>query len=621
MSLSVRRLFIRLFAFVLIVMSFIITPVIDTPTLVYADTPIYTVSDPYEDLKKSDGFDEVSLLLKTDITVIDFFEYRDKDVDHPLLVLYVYNPTSATLRNSTDNKVHIRIGGVNVDTSEVEWYRGWNTYKLEYLTSSADGKYVKYMVSLEDSKTINSLFSEFSPGSRYYDISEVKLVRVGDNTPSTYTVGYRYLFSDKDDTVVEKEKYDVIRVDELLPMVYRNIQEDECWSKQINSVAFTLPADVLEEYGNVSEINFEYYKYRTSPIVVSDKRNGMEIHERRNEWVGVYRAGKYDDQSNPMCIYWGDTFYVNVDHPDGYQYNYNNYYINNSGNKQSSIIPSKKEYRKLCYSFCSDYKRAVDYDVSSQALSDWIYSYADTYLAGQEYESLPIKDGKLPVELFEDYNNQKYGYKNVTVFSQEAFTDFGFKWSFSGFRPVMTFDVVVFDTIQQVNNADLSLSDEVLSDKYKINSSYVAELKNLSQNAEKDSEVPIVFHFDVSDYFCSPAYVAGEFGGKNGTENGHCYVAQTDVYLNFTFIDFTFCNGEKVTTLAVSSPVIDIIPPIQHPEVSGCASFDILYWLKMVGAIILLLLVLTLIFKLVRFLGRKDKDKRNRKKYRRNRRK
>lgn len=588
-----KKRIITILMAVLLVLSFVITP-LRSPVEVRAMMPV-VLSDPYEDLKISEGFDESKYADATDITVVDLFEYWENGADIPEYLLYVYNPTERTLKDSTDNSIHIRLGGLDKETEELRWVNHWNTYKLKYLATSENGKYVKYKISNADE--LYSVFSDFIDGSRYYDVSEVKLTRDSENLPYTVRAGlkYKYSLDENGELTVNKESYDVIRVDELVPMVYRKIVEDvyDYPNGQINSVAFSISNEILEEYGAISDIHFEYFKYRTSPIVVSDTRNGLKIHERRDEWVGRYREGGQDDQSNPLGLMWGA--YINdADVGRTAHYGYNGYSIDLWGNKAFwGFDITKKEYRKLCYSFCSGDVKATDYDVSSEELKNWIYSYADTYLSGQEYESVPIKDGKLPAELFENYNDEEYGYKNVIVSADtlKSKDNYAPNW-WEQFWMIDTSYNVEYETIQSVIASDMDMGDSAIAYEYKVNSGYVEDLKELSTNAQKEDKTAIVFHFDVSDYYCSPALVLGEFGGKGGTKN-HAYVAQEDVYLNFNFIDFTFTKNEVSTVLAVSSPVIDITPEIQHPEVPK--PFDFWYWIKLILGIALVVL-LVLIF-------------------------
>jgi len=307
-NVKIRNKIIRILAVVLLVFSFIITPVVNSPRLAYASSiNVVGASDPYEDLKISKGFDESKLENVDDIVVLDMFEYwPSDDAQYPQLLLYVYNPTDSDLKKSTDNRIHIRIGGIDSDTLELNWVRHWNSYKLEYLTTSANDKYVKYMVSDEDTQTIFSLFSEYESGLRYYDISEVKLAKDNNRTPSSYTVGFKYLFEvENGELFCKKEEYNVIRVDNLIPMVYRDIKSGvyNYPSGQINSVAFTLPKDIVEKYGEVSEIHFEYWKYKTSPIVVSDTRDGVNLYQNNDSWVGKKQS---ELSSYYPSIRWGN---------------------------------------------------------------------------------------------------------------------------------------------------------------------------------------------------------------------------------------------------------------------------------------------------------------------------
>ncbi|MBO5224690.1 MAG: hypothetical protein J6C23_09295 [Clostridia bacterium] len=574
---------------VLVLLSFLVSPIHFSAPKVLAEE-----LSPLEELQASEGFDEASLSTKTDITVIDFIEYWADKAELPLYFVYVYNPTDKVLKDSTDNRIHIQTNNSG----------HWNSYKLSYVKATEDGKYVKYVVSepelLYNTHTDNT--------KRYYDVSEVKLMCDNNTTPSTFTVGFRYLFVFGNSGLeVTKEEYDVIRVDTIIPMVYRNIEEKvyDYPKGQINSVAFALPNDILEQYGEVSEIHFEYWRYRTSPIVVSDTRDNVNLHANRYKWVGITsdKLNGYYPQ-----LGWGSKTNGGTATVPKVYYDYT---YNISGN----FTPSGRmgSYDKLTYSFCSEDTRAVDYDVSSDDLSNWVYSYADTYLPGQEYDSIPVKDGRLPAELFEDPYNEKYGYKDVYVKAEtlEYKEQVSPNWWEQFIGTNSTYNDT-FDTIQKVSYGDYnSLSKSVYCDFYKINETYYEKLGTLSQSAGRTGKTAYIFHFDLSDYYTAPCYL-NNVGAVAASDGTHAYVAQTDVFLNFTFIDFTFCKNGVATVLAVSSDVIDIFPPIQHPEVPE--PFDWWALLVKIIAIIVGIIVLVVVLKIVISLfklifGGKDKDK------------
>ncbi|MBO5223514.1 MAG: hypothetical protein J6C23_03275 [Clostridia bacterium] len=610
---------ITVFTSILLLLTFIFSP--SAPLITSYKVFAEGYLSPLEELRGSEGFDEASLLLKTDITVIDMVEYwKDSSTQCPALFVYVYNPTTKKLKDSTDDKIRIRVS--NDDH--------WESYSLDYIQSTDDGKYVKYLV--EKSDILYSLHKDNT--KRYYDVSDIHLVCDNDTTPSSFIVGFKYWFSGsgKGDFNVEKEKYDVIKVEELVPMVYRDIKPD-VWdypNGQINSVMFSLPKTILEEYGAVSEIYLEYYKYRTSPIVVSDDQT--PIHEGRKDWVGRDVGSDGIDSANPLCLTWGD--YIGIDSPldpdtlhDKYyhDYGYNKYFYTALGYPSPLPFEYKKTYNKLSYSFSSGSKNALKYDVSSDELEDWIYGYAEEYLQGQEYETLPVKDDKLPAELFVDMSNTSgYGKidKSIKVGTQKFNVTVKSNW-WEIFSPLFKTIAQDYETVQTIDVSGLGAGgDAVLADKYKINESYVGDLKAFAAAKTLANEQAFVFHFDVSDYYASPARVWGKYQGPIGGTgitsiypSQHVYVAQTDVYLNLSFIDFTFVKDDVATVLAVSSDVIDFFPPIQHPGSTGCADFDLSRMLRIVfGTFLIIVLVVLLwnpiisLFKLI-FAG-KDKPKR-----------
>lgn len=557
---------------ILLFFGFTLSP-IHVPTLkVKADTYL----TPYEELKQSEGFDEASLFFKTDITVIDLMEYwEDEKQEYPALFVYVYNPTDKIIKDSTDNCIRLN----TVDSKHL------NSYKLDYVKSTDDNKYVKYVI--ENSKEVYE--SHPDKNSRYYNVSEIKLVCDNDRTPSTFTVGYKYLYEGKRDLTVSKEKYEVVSVRNLLPMEYRNILKNEYNFPQVNSVAFSIPNHILREYGDVSEIHFDYYRYRTSPIVVTDTRNGFNAHEKRNEWVG--QEVKSVNFSNPMSLVWGKVDHLGGNANDHREYGYNGYTVLTDGSNRIYWDSRYKRVSKLSYSFVApEGVSAANHDVTSEELADWVYSYADTYLVGKEYESIPIKDGRLPAELFEDYKNEKYGYKDVYIRADTLSykeTSFDIWDRLFGIK-----DSVDYKTIIKVESDDVKLSESSFCEKYLINNAYCDKLKSLVSSSQLLDETVVSFRFDVSDYYVSDAQVYGTFGGVRGTF-GHAYVAQTDVFLNFSFIDFTFTKDEQSTILAVSSDVIDFFPSLQHYRGSSCNGADV----RKILAILLVVALIILLWK------------------------
>ena len=85
-----------------------------------------------------------------------------------------------------------------------------------------------------------------------------------------------------------------------------------------------------------------------------------------------------------------------------------------------------------------------------------------------------------------------------------------------------------------------------------------------------------IFHFDVSDYYVSDARLYGSFAGDTprGGSTGHVYIAQTDVFLNLSFIDFTFTKDDTSVVLAVSSETLDFFSPV-NASLSSCNEADV----------------------------------------------
>ncbi len=446
------------------------------------------------------------------------------------LFIYFYNPSGANfLWSDLRNKVTMSFG--NRDS--------YDKYDLQLCSIGGDGAghenlYIKYKVNIPT----DLLRAYAGDGeNRLYVISEFELVTDAAAANATaYKVGGRYTYSGtmvgygtstptlscsvRDQLTLDLECHDV---------VYRSDKNaaDDGLKNQLNSVYFSIPNEILDEYGGVVAAEFGYYEYDSgSCLGVSTNRalavmKGFE-NKKANADAPVFLA-PFTLPSTITHYYW-------------------------SYNTDASVRYHAETI--LSYVFKCDnsreYDAFVDTDVKEQ-FNEWWRLYCqgepEPFFSRQEKPSYTVRylDNRRREDIYEigTFNGN---------WIQQLF-GFGFSgYDFSELAPIVV-----------VEESDLSNIEKNL----KVESYFSDEIRDAYDEAVMEDSSLHLLRFALSDYFSMLTY-CNSAPGDNDDFDG--FVAMEKMYMDFDVLSLTFSKEGKDTIIPVAGSPINVVPDFETPS-------------------------------------------------------
>lgn len=564
------------------------------------------------------------------IQVVSFVEYcysyRMNEADNYGLYVYVYNPAGKRLAlNSPSNKIQMAVK-YDEDGNPSDYHK----FSLQYCDRVESGNYANlfYKYKVIDEKIDGETFIDrVNPLLRRYDVSSIELFSSGDNNAKDYTVGTTYLYSgfaegygpninEPGTLAVASSKIETVSLS-VKHTFYRSETSSlgAGHQNQLDTVYFSVPARLIEEYGKLQRIKAEWYEYKTKEIVVTEN---MEFANAVRDYIGVdvftepNSFGLYpfntdinyglaiDPRSDEISIAsWGWNIGPGYFHVPT-EVLYYLFYVENI-----------EEY--------DPYASVTDIGgVSSNELYNWILRYNKSYESGK----LPIKDGSISADLFEPdiddsrkINNEngviKQGYSyydfdadvdlQVLTSWKDSNPSFWDNWVNFGLGAAFTGGLdeasKTAAPILILKESDLQGTDKEIAERLLFNVNDVASLKKEFNNAvtingvDDEEKVVVLFRFATSDYYSKAAQIMQIGQGFLWSDviiNDQAYIAQESVFLDFDIIQLTFSRDGKETVIPVASDPIDIVNDITPPADTSNEN----NWLALIIAAILVLLII-----------------------------
>lgn len=541
------------------------------------------------------------------------------------IYLYVYNPT--------EREVSTR-SGANVVNMATEYDAEGNPTNYEnvpltVLDCTDNHRFYKFRIT--DSSSIYTranLYARAHDGVRRYDVAGIQLWFLGDqNATDSFTerneksVTYRCTGyaagcdedgSEESTLKIQRDKLESVKLD-----VQKTFWRTETSSlgaghqNQLDTVYFTVPQDLFDEYGELQRIKAEWWEYKTKPIFVT---NNNEFYSGIESVIGVklpwqqiqnnaYRREGYVDPSIQFSF---TTDYENKD-PDRFTWN--------TPHEIGEVVPN--EMQALYYAFytssdISGYDPYADIvesgGVTSNALEEYIFGYNKTFDSGE----LNVKDGKvISADLFEADIDESRKVDNARGKIQRGYSYYDFdvtediqeivSWSdgdpswWDNWNEFGIWDSVFgnipeeegrsFAPIYIPKEEDFDGTPDSISDKLMCQ---ISDVEKLREAYKTEGEVLVLFRFAVTDYFAETGYVYIASGEDKGLHYDQAYMAQESVFLNFDIIQLTFNDSGDMTVIPVVSDPIDIIDPITPPtDFSNEDYWKLVWWLLgiMVGTV------------------------------------
>lgn len=535
--------------------------------------------------------------------IISFIEfcysyYAEKQTDYGLYV-YVYNPQDTAFDMATErNKIQLTYGDK----------QSYSKYTLEFINYSTEagyeGRFWKFKVKLTDSQK-SDILRGLDSNNRIYKVSGIELsVR---NTVTEYPCGQTYTYKGfalgygselaASDTLSCKvdgfEKYLSLDVHSTY---YRPDGSNGSKNKQdtLHSVYFSVPDEIIDEYGEMTAVHATWLNAFTAPIVVTGNK---EFYDAFMEVLGQEKPKTdYGFHSPVEGHYWGGFFI------GGCQYGFNDYVATN-------------ELSKLNYVFYADNGDADTYALPAEALVGDSKSgkkgWFETYTAKYGGEKVISKYSKA---LFEQYDDK---FTDITITDKDSFkltsvTSSQSLWqSFWGTSTTYT-NTYKMSAIQKVtlDDMDKALSSSAFCKEYFVAETDYDELHDYVKQAKAKKETVYLFRYKQSEYFAvelrqgkwKTGFYTEMVGDMNQIRYGrhfsqkdtNAYLCQMWVQLDFDIIDLTFTKDGVDTVIPVIMSPMDIAadgtPPLDTTK-------DGLAWWKIVLGLILFLVIFFLLLK------------------------
>ena len=552
-------------------------------TNVWDDLKSSTVNGKAFDITKY-PFDE-----SNEIQIISFIEYcysfRANERGNYGLYIYVYNPKALNLsENSKSNKIQM---AVSYDENGVPIR--YEKFNLEFCSKveSGDYKNLFYKFKVVDRAIDGKTFAErVNSIARRYDVSGVELLTYGAKNATEYGVGGSYVFTGyaegygPDSNAKSSLSCTVENLETLELEVHHTNFRTNVSSlgadhyNEVNTVYFSVPERVYEQYGYLQKIRAEWWEYKTKMAAITSNK---DFYNQLLQYVST-DVGKYNS-SVPVWLYSGYSGQASGQiglptiHNFDWVYNKDMSTTYTAFGTVSEICYYDKMSTIMPYAFYSPavdvdsvlsflYSDQIAGDVESTVVQEYIYNYKNNL--GNGY--IDCNGREISKDLFESYvdEGRTIGYNDKTIDLSDTFDlnsydsnhswwdklwDYGFSW------PATDGDYKNVAPIYEVTSSDLTGTDDAIASRLLVNKSDVSHLKSFYNKEVAAGNRVVLFRFANTDYYCAPAFTPNTTN-INSTDT---YVAQQTVFFDFDIIELTFNKDGVYHVIPVVSSPTDII--------------------------------------------------------------
>ena len=512
------------------------------------------------------------------------------------LYLYLYNPSGKFVTSGL-NMVQFATSW-KVDSRGNLVGSNYQKYSLTLLDKNDDNTLIKFRVDGANEK----IFLKYKDGSRRYDISGIELAHSNYDFKE-YSVGYAYVFSgymkgyskessEKSTIYCRRDSFFTLELDvHQVSYLTGDSAKGAGYSNQINSVYFSIPADIEKKYGSLYDIKYEYYHYFLNPIIVTDNQESYQtlLADRGkitdSSWDYNITYSKSNAASQYLCVYvyfsygkkWKSTL------PVSYSYKNCQYlnpltmvFYNPDLDKDSEGLVLAKDEELLQY--------MQDYDLSyhtGSVLNKYSADLFDLEKSKGYFCNTVNVDEVFSLSSYDDaYGN-----------SLQRLLDYGF------FYTGEDHDVSIVDAkyIEEVTESKLFSSD--FEQNLLIQDRDKADLLEFYNSSLLKGEKTYILRYAFADN-----YFSRDLEGEG--IDGDFLMAEGNAYLNFDIIQMTFKNSDGVATVipvssAPSDGVFNVIDTTPNKDTLCELLGKILKVLKIIllviGILILIFLCLNLI--------------------------
>ncbi len=566
------------------------------------------------------AFDETK-----DVRIINFVEYcysyKINMRGHYGIYVYVYNPKGLNIvENSGQNKIQMAVAWTKNEDGTYSATR-YEKFNLKFCNKAEKANYrgLFYKFKVVDRKIDGkSMVERVNANERRYDVSGIELLTSGKQNATEYTVGGTYKFtgyaegfgnSDEDTLSCSVQDLETLRLNVNRTYYRTNVSSlGRGHYNEINTVYFSVPNRVFNDYGNLQKIRAEWWEYKTKPaLVLNDKSfvdyalqyNGKEVGAHNPDGDAVLRAHDKNIpfyayalkamQEGVVAYYW--TF--NVDMLE-YKIGGVGKSVDKSCDKVSNMLPfvfysPSPQINSFLDLF---YTSPVAGKVDGSEVANYIYNYKNNL--GHGY--IDCNGRQISKDLFETYvdEGRQIGHNDKTIDLSDTFNLSSYDsnhswfkklWEYGFWAPKTDGDYKDVLPIYEVKDEDLRGADSAaIASSLLVNQDDISNLRAFYTAEKLKGNRVVLFRFANTDYYAEEATMSKT--NRGGSASG--YVAQQTCFFDFDIIELTFNKNGTYKVIPVVSSPLDIINGLNPPP-------SVLQWWKIILAVVALLLLLILL--------------------------
>ena len=535
--------------------------------------------------------------------------YADKQGDFGLYV-YVYNPQDIAFDMATDrNKIQLTYGNK----------QSYSKYTLDFLNYSEKagykGGFYKFKVRLSDSER-QDILDMVNDDGRVYKISGIELSYKGSVTEypcgqtytySGYAEGYGSELATGDTLSCTVDGFDKYLTLDVHSTYYRpEGTNGEAYERDtLHSVYFSVPNEIIAEYGEMTAVHATWLNARTSPIFVTGNKDVYNaVHPYVGQTVdgGDFTYAKDDNSPIPYALIASKYIESAGWNNASYSLSYMSYNANRTYTK------SDTDLNALYYCFLAGNGDADSYTLPAETLvgnkAKGVKGYFESYTEEHGGELINSRFSK---GLFESVASS---FTDITISKDDTFelTDEVISQSLwqkfvGGGYNVSGTNTYTVSAIRKVESNDFQSTAAATCEELYIDESDYDEFKDYFNKATANNETVYLFRYYQSDYTCYEVaeYQRGEgtwtlLGTQFGYEfvDSNAYLMQMWVQLDFDIIDLTFTKNGVDTIIPVVMSPMDIAADGDAPVIT---TKNDLKWWQILLAVLALILIIWLLFK------------------------
>ena len=487
------------------------------------------------------------------------------------LYLYVYVPQGGIV-DSEKNEVTI----ADAYNSYGEPSH-WSDYKLQLLSKDATDVLYKFKVLDADKEfTVTRIYNRvaMSSSERRYDINGIELHFLENANATNFGIGGTWTITgfDKgmhDSSMEQSTLQSVATFQNTLKLdvhstyyrTWKNIVNTV--GDQLSSVYFSVDNAIDKEYDRLYAIDFDTYKYLSSPIFCIYDKWYPGISNLFVDCDGVYK-NLYNQRTKAISEF---ENLPNADYTWLRWCNMDDASFAFYGN--SSPYPPNDMYVYLdCLAWVLQTSNENDHKFTSEELLAYMTNFSNEFGGSVrgKYNSLLFSD-RFYAPLYAELSDKVFTGANIgrTITYDDSWPidgsltqyDFGdvLKLIFEHTQDTADIDL---KPIQEVTWSEIQyLTDEQISQRFFVAESDVPEFKYYVKNENAKNKSVYLFRYDMESFYNDKLYAENR---------GICgYVWQEPIYLDFDIISLTYEKAGVQTVLPVVSDPIDIIAGVEPP--------------------------------------------------------